>query len=193
VGVSWNNLGVALYFLGENEQAEDAYEKAIQVLLPAVGAKHPDILTVKTNLAFIAEAKNNYKKAEKSFRELLKLKLPIVGANHPDLANCQEGLALALEGQEKHEEALEQLEKALKTRIEKLGGNHTDVGATYAAMTVIFLNQGKFDEANKYDAKAREILTKTKGTYSPNLNAVSRLRPQPAELLRAKSKDLRIP
>ena len=27
VGVTWNNLGVALYFLGENEQAEDAYKK----------------------------------------------------------------------------------------------------------------------------------------------------------------------
>ena len=65
VGVTWNNLGVALYFLGENENAEEAYKKAIQVLLPAVGAKHPDILTVKTNLAFIAEAKNNYKQAEK--------------------------------------------------------------------------------------------------------------------------------
>jgi tetratricopeptide (TPR) repeat protein len=144
-------------------------------------------------LAFIAEAKNNYKQAEKSFRELLQQKLLLVGANHPDLADCQEGIALALEGQEKHEEALEQLKKALKIRIEKLGNTHTDVGATYAAMTVIFLNQGKFDEANKNDEKARKILTKTQGTYPPNLNTVSRLRPQPAEILRAKSKDLRIP
>jgi hypothetical protein len=60
-------------------------------------------------------------------------------------------------------------------------------------MTIIYLNQGEFEEANKYDEKARKILNKTKGTYAPNLNAVSRLKPQPAELMKAKSKDLRIP
>ena len=186
-------MGVALYALGENEQAAEAYDKAISVLLPAVGAQHPDILIVKTNQAFIQEAKNNYQVAEKNFRELLKQKLPHVGANHPDLADCREGLALALEGQEKHEEAIEQLDLALKLREEKLGKMHTDVGATYAAIAIILLNQGKFEEANEMDAKAREILAKTKGMYSPNLNTVSRLRPQPAEILRAKSKDLRIP
>jgi tetratricopeptide (TPR) repeat protein len=193
VGVTWNNLGVALYFSGENERAKEAYEKAIKVLLPAIGAQHPDLLTVNTNLAFIEETKNNYKQAEKSFRELLRKKLPLVGANHTDLADCQEGLALALEGQEKHEEALELLKSALKIREEKLGENHTDVGATYAAMTIIYLNQGEFDEANKYDEKARKVLAKTKGTYVHNLNTVSRLRPQPAEIMKAKSKDLRIP
>ena len=112
-------MGVALYFSGENEQAEEAYDKAIKILLPAIGAQHPDLLTVNTNLAFIEETKNNYKQAEKSFRELLRKKLPLVGANHTDLADCQEGLALALEGQEKHEEALELLKSALKIREEK--------------------------------------------------------------------------
>ena len=102
-------------------------------------------------------------------------------------------MALALEGQEKHEEALELLRAALDTREGKWGESHTDVGATYAALTVIYLNQAKFEEANKYDEKARKILSQTKGTYRPNLNPVSRLRPQPAELLHAKSKDLRIP
>ena len=193
VGVTWNNLGVALYFLGENEKAGEAYQKAINVLLPAIGAKHPDILTVQTNQAFIEESKNNFKKAEKSFRDLLQKKLPHVGASHTDLADCKEGLALALEGQEKHEEALEELQSALKIRIGRWGENHTDVGATYAAMSIIHLNEGEFEKANKWDEKARAILGKTKGAYPPNRNTVSRLKPQPAELMKAKSKDLRIP
>jgi len=49
VGVAWNNLGVALYYLGENEQAQEAYEKGKKILLPAVGANHPDILSIETN------------------------------------------------------------------------------------------------------------------------------------------------
>ena len=57
-------------------------------------------------------------------------------------------------------------------------------------MAIIHLNEGQFDEADEFDKKARKILSKTKGTHAPNLNTVSRLRPQPADLLRAKSKDL---
>jgi tetratricopeptide (TPR) repeat protein len=98
-----------------------------------------------------------------------------------------------LEGQGKHEEALEQLQSALTIRIDKWGEMHTDVGATYAAMTIIYLNQGEFEKANKWDEKARTILTNSKGTYPINRNKVSLLKPQPAELLKARSKDLRIP
>jgi tetratricopeptide (TPR) repeat protein len=193
IGVAWNNLGVAYYSQGENERAYEAYQKAIKILLPAVGAEHPDILIVKTNIAFVEESKNNFETAEKSFRELLQRKLPIVGAEHPELADCQEGLALSLVGQEKLEEALLLLKKALLTRIKKLGKEHTDVGATHAAIAIIFLNQADFDNANKHDEEARKILSITSGTYPPNLNTVSRLRPGPAELLHAKNKDLRIP
>ena len=60
-------------------------------------------------------------------------------------------------------------------------------------MAIIFLNQANFDLADKHDADARKILASTKGTYPINLNPVSRLRPEPADLLRAKNKDLRIP
>ncbi len=193
VGVTWNNLGVALYYLGENDLAKEAYEKGMKVLLPAVGANHPDILTVETNLAFIDESKNDFKKAEEKFRSLLQKKLPLVGAKNPELADCLEGLALSLEGLGKHEEALEKLKESLKIRTEKLGVKHTDVGATHAAMAIVFLNQADFDQANKHDQKARDILSASKGKYPLNLNPVSRLKPGPAELLRAKNKDLRIP
>ena len=108
-------MGVALYYLGENEQAQEAYEKGKKILLPAVGANHPDIFSIETNLAFIQESKNNFKKAEKSFRDLLQKKLPSFGANHSGLADCYEGLALSLEGLEKHDDALKNLKKHLKS------------------------------------------------------------------------------
>jgi len=79
VGVSWNNLGVSLYFLGENENAEKAYKKAVQILLPAGGAKHPDILTVKTNLAFIAEAKKQLQTSGKKLQGITSAKTPSRG------------------------------------------------------------------------------------------------------------------
>ena len=54
-------------------------------------------------------------------------------------------------------------------------------------------NQGKFDQADKMDGKARKILSATKGLYPVNKNKVSKLSPEPAEILRAKNKSLRIP
>ncbi len=58
---------------------------------------------------------------------------------------------------------------------------------------MVYLNKNDFDEATKFDEKAQEILGQTGGTYLPNRNPISRLRPEPAELLRAKSKNLRKP
>ena len=51
----------------------------------------------------------------------------------------------------------------------------------------------KFDKADKMDAQARKILSATQGQYRPNKNPVSKLRPEPAEILKAKSKSLRLP
>ena len=193
IGVTHNNTGVAYYYLGETNKAKKAYEKAMESLLPALGAKHRDVLTVQTNLAFVEESTNQFKKAQKTFEECIKSKLPMVGAKHTEIADCREGLALTLEGQEKHEKALEQINLALVARVERLGEMHTDVGASYACIALILLNQGKFDKADKMDEKARKILSTTKGLYPPNRNQVSRFNPGPAELLRAKSKSLRIP
>ena len=193
VGATHNNSGVAYFYLGETQKAEEAFGRALESLLPTVGAKHPDVLTVQANLAFVDESKNRFKKAEKAFLLCIQGKLPVVGSKHPDIADCREGLALALEGQQKHKEAMEQMKLALEIRLEKLGGMHTDVAAAYAGMAVILLNQGKFDQADKMDGKARKILSATKGLYPVNKNKVSRLSPEPAEILRAKNKSLRIP
>ena len=193
IGSTYNNTGVALYYLGETEKAKNAYEQALQSLLPALGANHRDVITVQTNLAFIEESKNQFKKAQKSFEECIRNKLPKIGAKHTEIADCREGLALALQGQEKYVEALEQINLALTARVDKFGENHTDVGASYACIALILLNQGKFDKADKMDKKARKILAKTKGLYPPNRNKVARFNPEPAEILRAKSKSLRLP
>ena len=193
IGVTHNNTGVAYYYLGETGKAKKAYEKALESLLPALGADHREVLTVQTNLAFVEESKNQFKQAQKTFEQCIKSKLPMVGAKHTEIADCREGLALTLVGQEKHEEALKQINLALTARVEKWGEMHTDVGASYACIALILLNQGKFDKADKVDKKARKILSTTKGLYPPNRNQVSRFNPGPAELLKARSKSLRIP
>ena len=82
---------------------------------------------------------------------------------------------------------------ALEIRQAKFGDNHTDVGASYAGLALILLNQEKFEKADKMDAQARKILSATQGQYRPNKNPVSKLRPEPAEILKAKSKSLRLP
>ena len=53
----------------------------------------------------------------------------------------------------------------LQTRLEILGKEHTDVGATHAAIAIICLHKADFDLADKHDTNARNILSKTKGTY----------------------------
>ena len=82
---------------------------------------------------------------------------------------------------------------ALEIRQAKFGENHTDAGAAYAGLALILLNQEKFDKADKMDAKSRKVLSATQGQYRPNKNQISKLRPGPAEILKAKSKSLRLP
>ena len=81
--------------------------KKLESLLPSLEHDN-DVLTVKANLAFIEESKNNFKKAQKASRALHSIKVPLIGSKHPDIADCREE-ALSAEGQEKHDEALEQM------------------------------------------------------------------------------------
>jgi len=57
IGATYNNTGVAYFFLGETEKAEKAYQKTLESLLPSLGARHNDVLTVQANLAFIEEGR----------------------------------------------------------------------------------------------------------------------------------------
>ena len=192
IGVVYNNMGVAHYFSGENQKAKDAFESALKIIL-SKGPHHPDVATIRCSLAFVLDAESKYDEASELYEQALKVKLRTFGETHPDVADCQEGMALVKEAKGERDEAIGLLKKALANRKKRYGENHTDVGACYAGLALVYLNKDNFEKAGTFDEKAKAILSQTKGGYPPNLNPISRLRPKPPEMLRARSKSLRNP
>jgi len=186
-------MGVAFYYSGENKKALQAYEAALKVILPSRGENHPEVATIRCNIAFVKESESKLDDALELFEKSMKVRLRTFGESHPHSADCHEGFGLVKEAQEKREEAIKHFEKSLEARIKKHGANHTDVGASYAGLALVHLNKDDFDKANEFDEKARAILGQTKGAYPLNRNPISRLRPAPPEMLRATSKSLRQP
>ena len=139
------------------------------------------------------DAESKYDEASELYEQALKVKLRTFGEAHPDVADCQEGMALVKEAKGERDEAIGLLEKALASRKKRFGENHTDVGACYAGLALVYLNKDNFEKAGTFDEKAKAIFTQTKGVYPPNRNPISRLRPKPPEMLRARSKSLRNP
>ncbi len=192
IGVIYNNMGVAHYFSGENQKAKDAFQSALKIILTK-GPHHPDVATIRCSLAFVLDAESKYDEASELYEQALKVKLRTFGEGHPDVADCQEGMALVKEAKGERDEAIGLLEKALASRKKRFGENHTDVGACYAGLALAYLNKDNFEKAGTFDEKAKAIFTQTKGVYPPNRNPISRLRPKPLEMLRARSKSLRNP
>jgi tetratricopeptide (TPR) repeat protein len=192
IGVVYNNMGVAHYFSGENQKAKNAFESALKIILTK-GPHHPDVATIRCSLAFVLDAESKYDEASELYEQALKVKLRTFGEAHPDVADCQEGMALVKEARGERDEAIALLEKALANRKKRYGEKHTDVAACYAGLALAYLNKDNFEKAGTFDEKAKAIFSLTKGGYPPNLNPISRLRPKPPEMLRARSKSLRNP
>ena len=80
---------------------------------PDVLEHHPDIATIRCNLAYVMEAESKLDDALELYEKALKVRLRTYGAAHPHVADCHEGLALVKEAKGERDEALD---KALKRK-----------------------------------------------------------------------------
>jgi uncharacterized caspase-like protein len=136
---------------GKYKQAEDAYERALEITKKVRGLDHPDTATSMNNLAFLARNQNRYHEAESLLKQALAIREKALGANHPVVAQNLINLADVLAVSDRPAEAEPLLLRALSIDHDVLGTEHEYVSLILRDLVdVLRAQQNKERDAEKY-------------------------------------------
>src|SRR5690349_1267827 len=90
--------------------------------------KHPDLVFVKSNYAWILFKQGRYAEAEKIYQQSLAIRETFFGKEHPDVGRSYHDLSELYQKQGKYGQAEQLTKQALSIREKCLGNLHPDVG-----------------------------------------------------------------
>ena len=134
-------------------------------------AKHPQTLTVMSNLAELLKARGRLGEAEKLFRSTLETSRRAVGDDALKTALLMNGLAGVLLRTGELDEAETLYRNALQIRQRKLSEEHRDTLISLANLGNLLRAREKWDEAEPVLRKALELLRRTRGEEARDTRA----------------------
>ena len=111
-----DEAAVQFKHMGQTNNAEEMYRRALEGWTRTVGAEHPAMLASTINLASILRDQRRYEEAEEMYRLAWQGYEKWPGPIHPDTVACVSDLASILRDQGKHEEAEEINRQVLERR-----------------------------------------------------------------------------
>jgi eukaryotic-like serine/threonine-protein kinase len=142
-----NSMGASYWYLGEAKLAIAHYERALNLRRENLGARHPDTLTVMSNLANAYRTAGRFNDAVKLHEETLKLRQYALGPKHPDTLISMNNLASALQSAGRLDDALLLLEETLLLQKAELGPEHIDTRTSMNNLARAYQRVGRLKEA----------------------------------------------
>jgi tetratricopeptide (TPR) repeat protein len=130
-----NNLGELSWKVGQPEQAEAFFLRALQIWEQALGSDHPLIAYPLHGLANLYSEQRSNAEVEQLFLRALSLREHHLGSHHPETAQTLHDLALYRKKQGNLDEARALAERALKISLQALGETHRKTVATRTLST----------------------------------------------------------
>lgn len=152
-----NELGIVLIDTGQIEQAQQAYQQALELWLEndpenlAVAVLHNNIAGTWRSLESSDEAIEGYRRA------LALLRQHFPDGQNPYVATSMTNLAIMLQGQGTAEEALDLHRKSLDIRKATLGEDHAATGMGHLQLGRWLLETGQPEQARPHIEAALEI------------------------------------
>ena len=150
------------------EQAEQYYEKSLNIRIKNLGEDHIDTASSYNNLAiFLEKIAHKYDKAEEYYLKGLEISIRVYGKQHPVTASSYINLAMFYKNiTQQYEKAEEYYEKSLNIYITAHGEEHADTATCYNNIAVFYKNiAGKYDKAEEYYKKSLKIRVQIFGEW----------------------------
>jgi len=163
VAGSYNNLGSVYQDLGQYNEAEEYYEKALIIRKTIFGEEHDDVGTSYHNLGNLYQDLGHYNEAKECHEKALIIKKKIFGEEHGQVATSYNYLGTVYQALGQYTEAKGYYERALFTRKKIFGEEHDDVGTSYNNLGSVCQALGQYKEAKGYLEKALIIRKKIFG------------------------------
>ena len=150
-----DEAAVQFKHMGQTNNAEEMYRRALEGWTIKMGAEHPHTLASTMNLASILRDQMRYEEAEEMYRLAWEGYEKVLGPVHPDTLDSTINLGSILRDQRRYEEA-EEMYRLTWERYEKaLGPLDPDTVAIFGILVSILQNQGKYEEAKEMN---RQVL-----------------------------------
>jgi tetratricopeptide (TPR) repeat protein/CHAT domain-containing protein len=156
-----NRRANELYQAGRYAEAEQLYQRALEIAEKARGPEHPDTASALHNLGMAFEGQGRYARAELIFKRALAISEKVAAPDQT--ATALQDLANLFSRQGRYAEAEPLYQRALGIREKALGPEHTNVADILHNLAGAYRNQARFAEAEPLFKRALAIQEKALG------------------------------
>ncbi len=164
--------GSALENLGNHDEANLHFERALKIIEDNLGNFHPDLATPLTSLGSIAIRREDYKTAMTYFERVLKLLKGTVEEEHPDMARPLYGLGVAYEHRGRWRKASQLFRRALTIWEKAQGEHHPQLTYPLLGLCRVLARRGQYQAA--FDSCKRALEIRETKQIDPALQAEAR-------------------
>ncbi|MCA9705344.1 MAG: serine/threonine protein kinase [Myxococcales bacterium] len=159
------------------DEAAELVRRSCEQATELLGEDHVDVLSCRTNLAFIEVRRGNLDEAEGLAREVLERRLALLGPSHPAVGNSYNLLGNIARARGDAETSLAEYRRSLAVAEAAYGPEHPDVAAGLFNIGNRLREAGRNGEARRHYQSALEIYTKAHGprseTVATTLNSIA--------------------
>ncbi|NKB81723.1 MAG: tetratricopeptide repeat protein [Nitrospirales bacterium] len=152
-----NNMGAVHERLGEYEEAEVQYRRALTIVERIQGPEHPDLVLALNNLASLYEHQEHMHKAEPLRRRALMILENVLGTGHPHLVPSLLTLARIMQAMEQVVEAEQSYIRALRITEHALGSDHPQLATILDHYAQLLRQTNREEEAHMLEIQATTI------------------------------------
>lgn len=171
VGRLYGSLGYLFESTGEEDQAVDAYERALEQLGRLREPEVIDEVRLTNNLAFIYSARDDFDEAETLFLKALKLAHEKLGEADPDSTGVFNNIGALYQKAGHLEQAREMHKMALQGR-EKDGSSSADIAQSHGNLAIVFAEEGDEEKSREHFEAALKGYQSAGVEYADDYDAV---------------------
>ena len=160
-------IGATYGELGLFAEAQQQFERALELRRRVLGEKHTDTLKSVNDLAFLYRRQGKFEQAEPLMANALEAHLEVYGEEHAATLETMNNLAGLYREQGKYGEAERLFERALNLRHRIHGEESPETLVTMNDLGLLYWTEGKLTQADAMYNRALEIRQRVSGKEHP--------------------------
>ncbi len=153
-----NDLGASLRADGKPEEALAAFQRALALLIPVLGAENDRVASARNGIGNVLLSAGRFDEALPVYQQALAIFEKLLGPTHFKTLTTVNNVGVVFAEQERFAQALPYFERVLEARLGTLGAASPKVADAHSNLGMLLLELGRLDEAQGHFEKAREIL-----------------------------------
>jgi Tfp pilus assembly protein PilF len=156
-----NELGMLYAKQHKYAQAEQMFQRALGVMVAALGPDHPDVAILLRNTGILKASQREYAEADLLLKQALLQTNRVLGREHPTAAATMRTMAVCQAIQGHYGEAERCIRRSLEIGEKTLGSEHPEVAASSRVLAQVLYGVHRNAEARHAEVRAQDISTES--------------------------------